>query len=68
VPVSNEIVSTIYLKFSKDHRRYLQWLWEAKKRYGLVILNYMGTSNHHLVVADDGDRTSIPRSIELVAG
>ncbi len=57
------------LKFSKDRCRYLQWLWEAKKRYGLVILNYMVTSNHvHLLVADDGDRMSIPRSIQLVAG
>jgi putative transposase len=57
------------LKFSKDRRRYLQWLWEAKKRYGLVILNYMVTSNHvHLLVADDDDRMSIPRSIQLVAG
>ena len=59
----------LLLKFSKDRRRYLQWLWEAKKRYGLVILNYMVTSNHvHLLVADDGDRMSIPRSIQLVAG
>ena len=57
------------LKFSKDRRRYLQWLWEAKKRYGLVLLNYMVTSNHvHLLVADDGERMSIPRSIQLVAG
>jgi len=57
------------LKFSKDRRRYLQWLWEAKKRYDLVILNYMVTSNHvHLLLADDGDRMSIPRSIQLVAG
>jgi putative transposase len=24
------------LKFSKDRRRYLQWLWEAKKRYGTL--------------------------------
>ena len=57
------------LKFSKDRRRYLQWLWEAKKRYGRVILNYIVTSNHiHLLVADDGDRMSIPRSIQLVAG
>ena len=55
------------LKFAKDRRRYLQWLWEAKKRYGLVILNYMVTSNH-LLVADDGDRAAIPRSIQLVAG
>ena len=58
----------IPVKFSKDRRRYLQWLWEAKKRYGLVILNYIVTSNHiHLLVADDGDRMSILRSIQLVA-
>jgi putative transposase len=42
---------------------------EAKRRYGLVILNYMVTSNHiHLLVVDDGDRDVIPRSIQLVAG
>lgn len=33
------------LKFSKDRRRWLQWLSEAKKRYGLKILNYAVTSN-----------------------
>ncbi|BBO66623.1 hypothetical protein DSCA_05530 [Desulfosarcina alkanivorans] len=31
------------LKFAKDKRRWLQWLYEAKKRYGLVILNYTVT-------------------------
>ena len=42
---------------------------EAKRRYGLVILNYMVTSNHiHLLVVDDGNRDVIPRSIQLVAG
>ena len=42
---------------------------EAKKRYGLVILNYVVTSNYvHLLVVDDGDRDVIPRSIQLVAG
>ena len=42
---------------------------EAKNRYGLVILNYMLTSNHiHLLVVDDGDRDVIPRSIQLMAG
>ena len=57
------------LKFAKDRRRWLHWLFEAKKRYGLVILNYMVTSNHiHLLVADDGDRRTIPYSIKLVAG
>jgi putative transposase len=57
------------LKFSKDRHRYLQWLYQAKKRYGLRILNYMVTSNHvHLVVVDDGDRDVIPNSMQLVAG
>lgn len=57
------------LKFARDRRRWLQWLFEAKKRYGLVILNYTATSNHiHLLVVDAGDRDVIPRSIQLIAG
>ena len=57
------------LKFVKDRRRWLQWLFEAKKRYGLVILNYMATSNHvHLIVFADSDRNVIPRSVQLIAG
>jgi putative transposase len=57
------------LRFVKDRRRLLQWLFEAKRRYGLTILNYAVTSNHiHLLVVDDGDRHAISRSIQLVAG
>ncbi len=57
------------LKFSKDRRRYLQWLYQARKRYGFKILNYMVTSNHvHLLVVDDGKRDVIPKSMKLVAG
>ena len=57
------------LKFSKDRKKYLQWLLEAKRRYGLVILNYSVTSNHiHLLVVDDKDRDVIPNSIKLIAG
>ena len=57
------------LKFAKDRRRWLYWLYESKKRYGLVILNYTVTSNHiHLLVADDRDRKTIPNSIKLIAG
>ena len=57
------------LKFSRDRHRYLQWLYQARKRYGLTILNYMVTSNHvHLLVVDDGERDVIPNSIKLVAG
>ena len=38
------------LKFARDRKRWIQWLFEAKKRYGLDILNYTVTSNHiHLL-------------------
>jgi len=57
------------LKFARDKRRYLQWLFEAKRRYGLTVLNYALTSNHvHLLVVDDGDRNTIWKSMQLVAG
>lgn len=47
----------------------MQWLNQARKRYGLQILNYMVTSNHsHLLVVDDGGRDVIPDSMQLVAG
>jgi REP element-mobilizing transposase RayT len=57
------------LKLVKDRQRWLYWLFEAKKRYGLSILNYIVTSNHiHLLVADDGASDAIPRSMQLLAG
>lgn len=34
------------LKFARDRRRYLRWVFEAKKRFGLSVLNYIVTSNH----------------------
>ncbi len=34
------------LKFIRDRRRWLQWLFEAKERHGISILNYMMASNH----------------------
>jgi putative transposase len=47
----------------------LQWLYQAQKRYGLSILNYMVTSNHvHLRVVHTGKREVIPKSMQLVAG
>ena len=57
------------LKFAKDRHRWLQWLYVARKRYSLVILNYVVTSNHiHLLVQDANGRNVIPKSIQLVAG
>ena len=43
------------LKFARDRRRWLHWLFEARKRYGLSVLNYIDTSNHnHLLVRNRG--------------
>jgi len=57
------------LKHSMDRKKLLQWLYEAKKRYGLIILNYAVTSNHtHFLIFDEEGRTVIPDSIKLVAG
>ena len=56
------------LKFDRDRERYLWWLFEARKRYHLCILNYVVTSNHvHILVVDTGDN-AIPKSMQLIAG
>lgn len=56
------------LKFQKDKKRWIRWLFEAKKRFGLCVLNYTVTSNHiHLLVYDRKEDV-IPKSIQLIAG
>jgi putative transposase len=46
----------------------LHWVFEAKKRFGLSVLNYVVTCNHvHLLVKDTG-RDVISQSIQLIAG
>jgi len=57
------------LKFKKDQNLWLKWLYEAKKRFGLIILNYILTSNHiHMIAEDNGKGDVIPKSMQLVAG
>ncbi len=56
------------LKFARDRRRYVHWVFEAKKRFGLAVLNYVITSNHiHLLVKDTGGHV-ISQSMQLIAG
>jgi len=56
------------LRFHQDRKRWRRWLYEARKRYGLCILDYIVTSNHvHLLVRDRG-QGEIPRSMQLIAG
>lgn len=56
------------MKFVRDRRRWRYWLFEARKRYGLSVLNYIVTSNHiHLLCADQGN-DEIPNSLQLIEG
>ncbi|MDH5693426.1 MAG: transposase [Gammaproteobacteria bacterium] len=56
------------LKFSKDRQRRRDWLYEAKKRYGLCVLDYVVTSNQiHLLVRATGEDV-VSRSMQLIAG
>jgi putative transposase len=42
---------------------------EAKKRFGVSILNYSVASNHvHLIMKNAKGRDAIPRTMHLVAG
>ena len=56
------------LKFEKDRKIWIRWLYVAKKRFGLSVLNYIVTSNHiHLLVYDTGTKV-IPKSMQLIVG
>ena len=56
------------LRFARDRRRWRHWLFEARRRYGLCVLNYIATSNHiHLLVEDKGQQ-EIAASMQLIAG
>jgi len=57
------------LKLARYRRSWMSWLFEAKKRYRLRVLNYMATPNHiHLLVLDSGERDVIPKSMQLISG
>jgi REP element-mobilizing transposase RayT len=48
--------------------QYDAWLFQARKRYGLSVLNYIATSNHiHLLIRDTGGR-AISQSMQLISG
>lgn len=56
------------LKFVRDRKKWISWLYEAKKRFGLIVFNFTVTSNHiHLLVRDTG-KAVIPKSMQLIAG
>jgi len=54
-------------KFAQDRKVWMRWLYEARVRYGLVVLNYTVTSNHiHLLVRSEGEE--VAPSLQLLAG
>jgi putative transposase len=56
------------LKFARDRRCYLHWVFDAKKRFGLSVLNYMITSNHvHLLIKDTGPNGNVTQAKAGVA-
>ena len=56
------------LRFGRDRRAWRGWLYEARSRYGLCVLDYAVTANHiHLLVCDQG-QGEIPASLQLIEG
>jgi putative transposase len=56
------------LKFGRDRRAWIDWLYEARTRYGLCVLNYTATSNHSHLLAWDQGHGEIASSMQLIAG
>lgn len=57
------------LKFNREKKNWMSWLFEAKKRYGLSVLNYVVTSNHvHVLVFCERDQDVVSKSMQLIAG
>ncbi len=56
------------LKFYKDKTRWMHWLFEARKRYGLCVLNYVVANNHIHLLVKDTDEQTISKSMQLIAG
>jgi putative transposase len=55
-------------KFARDRECWFGWLFEAKKRYGLCVLNYAATSNHIHLLVEDTNQHVIAQSLKLIAG
>ena len=56
------------LKFEKNKKRWMNWLFESKKRFGLIILNFIVTSNHIHLLVFDHKKDVISKSLQLIAG
>ncbi len=56
------------LRFARDRRAWIGWLFEARRRFGLCVLDYQVTSNHVHLVVRDRDQGEIADSMQLLEG
>ncbi len=56
------------LKFEKDRQTWRNWLFKAKKRYGLRVITYAVTCNHIHLLAVDSGKDVISKSMQLLSG
>jgi putative transposase len=56
------------LKFARDRRLWRAWLYEARRRFELCVLDYTVTSNHVHLIIRDRDRGEIAASMQLIEG
>jgi putative transposase len=56
------------LKFARDRRLWRVWLYEARRRFGLCVLDYTVTSNHIHLIVRDRDQGEIAASMQLIEG
>ena len=56
------------LKFARDRRRWRYWLFRARRRFGLCVLNDIVTSNHVHLLGYDRGMGEISRGLQLTAG
>ena len=56
------------LKFEKDRKVWRDWLFKAKKQFGLKVLTYAVTCNHIHLLAVDSGKDIISQSMQLLSG
>jgi putative transposase len=56
------------LKFERDRLRWKHWLFQAKHRYGLSVLNYIATNIHVHILVKDSRHCEIAKSMQLISG
>lgn len=55
------------LKFVRGRDRWRQWLFEARERYVLCVLDFIVTSNHIHLLVRDRTRAEISASMQLLS-